>query len=381
MTVRALLYTCWVVPSKETAIEKTVKRPRNPHIEALRLVAIVAIAVFHTFQPWFEAATSPSSQLALSFPWLASPGCLTALGFINLLGAYGNHVFYLISGYFLLPSAISGRPLKTGRKVMVILVSVVFYAALALLLSQFVPMDGISLGETGWLLGGLEFIWVYLALVLATPLMAHVARKLPHWRRAVIVLAFAVFCLNAYIAFFSPGEADRGLLEWRKLMSAVSYLVAYLTGAALSSCQMDPAKTRTFLAGSILTSVAILGCLAMTRRPELVAATSFKSTSLLSYVLATASLAHAAQKPCEGTKVPSWLMTAASCILGFYISQSMTSDLWRPVFEAICSMAAGNGGAAALVLCGVALSLADVVLVVLFDALTRRRLLKALKLS
>lgn len=344
-------------------------------------MAIVAIAVFHTFQPWFEAATNPGSELALAFPWLGSPACMTVLGCINLLGAYGNHVFYLISGYFLLPSAISGRPLRTGRKVVVILVSVVFYAALALLLGLLVPMDGISLDETGWLLGGLEFIWVYLALVLATPLMAHVARKLPHWRRAVVVLASIVFCLNAYIAFFSPGEAERGLLEWRKLMSAASYLVAYLTGAALCSCQMDSAKTRKYLAGSILTSVAIVGFLAMTRRPELVAATSFKSTSLLSYALAAASLAYAAQKPCEGTKAPSWLMTAASCILGFYISQSMTSDLWRPAFEAACSIVAGNGGPTALILCGVALSLADVFLVVLFDALTRRRLLKMLKLS
>lgn len=49
-------------------MEKTVKKPRNPRIEALRLVAIVAIAVFHTFQPWFAAAADASSELALSFP-------------------------------------------------------------------------------------------------------------------------------------------------------------------------------------------------------------------------------------------------------------------------------------------------------------------------
>ena len=112
-------------------MEKTVKKPRNPRIEALRLVAIVAIAVFHTFQPWFAAAADASSELALSFPWLGNTGCLAVLGWLNLLGAYGNHVFYLISGYFLLPSAISGRPLRTGRKVMVILVSVLFYATLS----------------------------------------------------------------------------------------------------------------------------------------------------------------------------------------------------------------------------------------------------------
>ena len=270
-------------------MEKTVKKPRNPSIEALRLVAIVAIAVFHTFQPWFVAAADASSELALSFPWLGSTGCLAVLGWLNLLGAYGNHVFYLISGYFLLPSAISSRPLRTGRKVMVILVSVLFYATLSLLLGRIVTMESVSLHQAEWLLDGLEFIWVYLALVLLTPLMAQVARKLPQWRRAVLVLAGVVFGLNAYIAFVSPGEADRGLLEWRKLMSAASYLVAYLTGAALSYKQACPAKTKRLLVGCILVSVLIESGLAVAGRPDLVAATSFKSTSLLSYLLAVAS--------------------------------------------------------------------------------------------
>ena len=67
-------------------MEKTVKKPRNPRIEALRLVAIVAIAVFHTFQPWFAAAADASSELALSFPWLGNTGCLAVLGWLNLLG-------------------------------------------------------------------------------------------------------------------------------------------------------------------------------------------------------------------------------------------------------------------------------------------------------
>ena len=333
--------------------------PRNPRIEALRLVAIVAIAVFHTFQPWFAAAADASSELALSFPWLGNTGCLAVLGWLNLLGAYGNHVFYLISGYFLLPSAISGRPLRTGRKVMVILVSVLFYATLSLLLGRIVTMESVSLHQTGWLLGGLEFIWVYLALVLLTPLMAQLARKLPQWRRAVLVLAGVVFGLNAYIAFVSPGEVDRGLLEWRKLMSAASYLVAYL----------------------ILASAFIEGGLAAAGSPDLVAATSFKSTSLLSYLLAVASLAYARQSTGERVNAPSWLLAAASSILGFYISQSMTADIWRPAFEHACVRAALAGGAPSLIMCGIALSLADVCVVVLFDQLTRSKLLRLLKLS
>lgn len=366
---------------RRTAIEKTVKKPRNPRIEALRLVAIVAIAVFHTFQPWFAAAADASSELALSFPWLGNTDCLAVLGWLNLLGAYGNHVFYLISGYFLLPSAISGRPLRTGRKVMVILVSVLFYATLSLLLGRIVTMESVSLHQTGWLLGGLEFIWVYLALVLLTPLMAQVARRLPQWRRAVLVLAGVVFGLNAYIAFVSPGEADRGLLEWRKLMSAASYLVAYLTGAALSYEQARPAKAKRLLVGCILASAFIEGGLAAAGSPDLVAATSFKSTSLLSYLLAVASLTYARQSTGKRVNAPSRLFTAASSILGFYISQSMTADIWRPAFEHACARAALAGSAPSLLMCGIALSLADVCVVVLFDQLTRSKLLRLLKLS
>ena len=69
-------------------MEKSVKKPRNPRIEALRLVAIVAIAVFHTFQPWFVAAADANSELALSFPWLGNTGCLADLGWLKLLSTY-----------------------------------------------------------------------------------------------------------------------------------------------------------------------------------------------------------------------------------------------------------------------------------------------------
>lgn len=362
-------------------MEKTVKKPRNPRIEALRLVAIVAIAVFHTFQPWFAAAADASSELALSFPWLGNTGCLAVLGWLNLLGAYGNHVFYLISGYFLLPSAISGRPLRTGRKVMVILVSVLFYATLSLLLGRIVTMESVSLHQTEWLLDGLEFIWVYLALVLLTPLMAQVARKLPQWRRAVLVLAGVVFGLNAYIAFVSPGKADRGLLEWRKLMSAASYLVAYLTGAALSYKQASPAKTKRLLVGCILASVLIERGLAVAGRPDLVAATSFKSTSLLSYLVAVASLAYARQSTGERKMPRPGSLQPPPAFLASIFRSPMTADIWRPAFEDACARAGLAGGAPSLVMCGVALSLADVCVVVLFDQLTRSKLLRLLKLS
>ena len=111
-------------------------KQRNPRVEALRLVAIVGIAMFHTFQPWFEAATDGS--------WAASPLTLVAVGLISLLGAYGNHVFFLISGYYLLPRAASAaggdrywtdQARRTVRRALPILATVVVYALIALAVS------------------------------------------------------------------------------------------------------------------------------------------------------------------------------------------------------------------------------------------------------
>lgn len=73
-------------------------RVRDARVEALRLAAIAGIAVFHTFQSWFAAAVSGA--------WAPGTAALWALGTISLLGAFGNHVFFAVSAYFLIPSAV-----------------------------------------------------------------------------------------------------------------------------------------------------------------------------------------------------------------------------------------------------------------------------------
>ena len=72
------------------------KAARNIVIEALRLVAVAGIAVFHTFQWAFQAVCVGAVEYAplAIFPYSG------ALGFINLLGCWANEVFFMISGYF-----------------------------------------------------------------------------------------------------------------------------------------------------------------------------------------------------------------------------------------------------------------------------------------
>lgn len=160
------------------------KASRNTSIEALRLVAIAGIAIFHTFQWTFQAVCTGVPQYASLAAFLYSG----ALGCINLLGCWANEVFFMISGFFLIPSAV--RALQNGssvhdltRKSLARLQKIVFptlfYCAVCLLVSMFIyPLPEISLHEIGWLTLGIEFIWVYAASVLLVPVIALVRQRI-----------------------------------------------------------------------------------------------------------------------------------------------------------------------------------------------------------
>lgn len=361
---------------------------RNPRIEALRLVAIAGIALFHTFQPWFSAATDGS--------WAAGPLITWALGCVSLLGAYGNHVFFLISGLFLVPRAAQASTTagywpdqvrKTGRRALTILASVALYALVALAVSTgVVPVEGVSLHEAGWLVGGLEFVWLYLVFVALVPLVGWTWRRMRRPHAAVFVLVSMAFALNAYIAFLSPGEVDRGLLEWRKLMSAASYLVAFLVGGVLGETQSRrPARA---LAACAAVAVVVEGAAAFMGSSDVLVALSFKSTSALSFALAVLSVAYAARSA-DAATAPASTPTnhaaaltcrAAPCVLGFYLAQSVFSPLWRPLADAL-TQAAAAGGDVALLVAGTAFSLALLAVMLLTDALVRLPLLRWLGLA
>lgn len=373
----------WANQTGKDRMSESTARPRNLRIEALRLVAIAGIAVFHTFQPWFSEATDGS--------WAAGPPALAALGCVNLLGAYGNNVFFLISGLFLVPRAAAaasapgywssqGRAL--ARRALVIGATVALYGVLALAVSAWVtPLSGVSLSDPGWLLGGLEFIWVYLACMVATPVIGWVWRRVARPRAAVVAILACVFAVNAYIAFVSPGSDVRGLLEWRKLMSALTYLAAFLAGGALG--EKNLARPGRALAASCAAALLLEGAAAAAGSTWLLEALSFKSTSLLSFALAAASVALAAQgRPTPGdTPARRAVQLLAPSILGFYVIQSMFYSLWRPVADAACEAGLIACGAAGMLLAGTAASLAVLVVALLIDRAVRVAPLRALRLG
>lgn len=153
----------------------TPRAVRNVRVEALRLAAIVGISLFHTMMPWTaQALCDPAAGCSRIGDLLGSdPTVLAVLGVIALMGAWGNHVFFMISGFYLIPS-LARRSTQTGywldalrstvRRVLVIAVSVALVAVVALAFDAWVmPLVNVHL-VWQWTLG-IEFVWLYAAFV------------------------------------------------------------------------------------------------------------------------------------------------------------------------------------------------------------------------
>lgn len=219
------------------------KASRNTSIEALRLIAVAGIAIFHTFQWTFQAVCAGLPEYAplAVFPYSG------ALGFINLLGCWANEVFFMISGYFLIPSAVralqngssaQSLTLKSLDRLKKIVLPTLFYCATCLFVSMYVyPLPEISLHEIGWLTLGIEFIWVYAASVLLVPVIAVIRQQIGSKRAPFVValLVLATFGINCYIA--ATANEAAGIILWRKLMSAITYLVSFI---AAGECPRMP---------------------------------------------------------------------------------------------------------------------------------------------
>lgn len=347
------------------------KTAREPRVEALRLVAAASIAVFHTFMPWFYELTH---CYGLGAYIVDNPVATPLLGFFNLLGAFGNNVFFFISGLFLVPAAAraslqdgywAAQRAKTAERVKHILATVVLYLTLILGVSALaVPIEGVSLAKLPSLLVWLEFIWVYLALTALAPAIGWAWARLRHPKAIAAAIIALVFAVNAYIAFFNMGDLDRDLLDWRKLMSAVTYFAAFVGGAVLADVRLRPGAAAALLTATIGVSLGVECKLAWSRELLLMYATSYKSTSALSFAMAAAAVLFARRRDGKkGARLEPATRFSPS-ILGFYILQSLTSPLWQPAFRELledvylmpqttsCEMLAAGVGLSLVLLAG-----------------------------
>ena len=231
------------------------KAARNIAIEALRLIAVAGIAVFHTFQWTFQATRAglPEYVPLAAFPHSG------VLGFINLLGCWANEVFFMISGYFLIASAArawdggatwKSQMQRTAQRLGKVVMPAAFYCVVALSWSTVVsPIPDVTLSTHYWYTLGLEFIWVYAATVFMAPWFGLAKSRLSQksYTTTVIAVGILAFVVNGYIAAMSTTSA--GEFSWlQKLMSAATYVIAFLIGGLLRDVTdvMDSDRAGTF---------------------------------------------------------------------------------------------------------------------------------------
>lgn len=371
------------------------KAARNIPIEALRLVAVAGIAVFHTFQWTFQAVCVGAVEYA---PLAMSPYS-GVLGFINLLGCWANEVFFMISGYFLIASAASAwdggatwksQMQRTAQRLGKVVMPTAFYCLVALAWSTVVsPIPDVTLNTQYWYTLGLEFIWVYAATVFMAPCFGLAKSRLSQksYTAAVIVVGILAFVVNGYLAAMSATSA--GEFSWlQKIMSAATYVVAFLVGGLLRDAtdSMDSNRARSLgkqaLIAVLALAIILEGALSFTGNLAAMATLSYKSTSLTSFALAAASLLFAATRHSASSKprVARVIVTLSAATLGFYVMQSLTSSLWRPIFNAMLAniLVTQSNPASICIATGTAISIVFALTLLVVDA-ARSRVVRGLK--
>ncbi|WEV67133.1 acyltransferase family protein [Bifidobacterium sp. ESL0769] len=390
------------------------RRSRIFAVELLRLLAIVGIAVFHTFLLTFEQiavagphALSAAIQSGTSPTFIAivssTPLAVWLISMLMFLGAWGNHIFFMISAFFLVPR-LAERSHRKGfardewkpsvLRIAKVLAAVAFYVVILVVVNRWVvPIQAV--GGLREVVLSLEFVWLYVLFVLLAPFIAWcIERCRKKWCVALwMIVLVVVYGLNAYIAVSGRNFFNSlSVLDWRKQMSAVTYFASYICAGALgcawkrrygernSSARNDLPLwlTRRFWAAALIALVAVVGCVvvfaAFGGHYGFLTVLSFKSTSAISFLLAVCSLMCAAcpgaqvRKPDEGmpsrdgsAKRTFWEGALAFCrravealasgILGFYIVQALTYYAWiavqnhfaAPVISHIVSAFAAGG--------------------------------------
>lgn len=361
------------------------KAARNIAIEALRLIAVAGIAVFHTFQWTFQATCVglPEYASLAAFPYSG------VLGFINLLGCWANEVFFMISGYFLIASAArawdggttwKSQMQRTSQRLGKVVMPTALYCLVALAWSTVVsPIPDVTLNTHYWYTLGLEFIWVYAATVFMAPWFGLAKCRLSQksYTTTVIAVGILAFVVNGYLAAMSATSA--GEFSWlQKLMSAATYVIAFLIGGllrdvtdAVDSDKADALGMRS-LAAVLALATILEGALSFTGNLTAMAVLSYKSTSLISFALAAASLLFSAtRRSASGNpRTAGVIVTLSTATLGFYVMQSLTSSLWRPVFNTLLAnmLVSQNSPAAICIITGTVISIVFALALLIIDA-------------
>lgn len=193
----------------------------------------------------------------------------------------------------------------------------------------------------------------------------------------VIAVGILAFVVNGYLAAMSATSG--GEFSWlQKLMSAATYVIAFLIGGLLRDVTdvMDSDRAGALgmrsLAAVLVLATILEGALSYTGNLTAMAVLSYKSTSLISFALAAASLLFAAtRRSASGNpRTTGVIVTLSTATLGFYVMQSLTSSLWRPVFNTLLAniLVSQNSPVAIYIVTGTVISIVFALTLLTIDA-------------
>lgn len=194
---------------------------------------------------------------------------------------------------------------------------------------------------------------------------------------AVVAVGVFVFIVNSHLA--TQYSASRAEFSWlQKIMSAVTYVVAFLMGGLLRDYTgtTTPRKARTvtkrLLAAVLIITIALKAALSATGNLSAMAMLSYKSTSVVSFALAATSLFFEATRDNKSSnpRAANVIVTLSTATLGFYVMQSLTSSLWRPVFNTLLVniLVSQNSPAAIYIVTGTVISIVFALALLITDA-------------
>lgn len=240
------------------------------------------------------------------------------------------------------------------------------------------PVPDVTLNTHYWYTLGLEFIWVYAATVFMAPWFGLAKSRLSQksYTTTVIAVGILAFAVNGYLAAMSATSASE--FSWlQKLMSAATYVVAFLIGGLLRDVTdaMDSDKVGTLgmrsLAAVLAIATLLEGVLSFTGNLTAMATLSYKSTSLISFALAAASLFFVTTRrsASDNPRTAGVIVTLSTATLGFYVMQSLTSSLWRPVFNTLLAniLVSQNSPAAICIITGTVISIVFALALLIID--------------
>ena len=156
------------------------------------------------------------------------------------------------------------------------------------------------------------------------------------------------------------------------------YLYAFLIGGLLRDVTdvMDSDRVGALGMRSLVTvlvlTIILEGALSFTDNLTAMAVLSYKSTSLISLALAAASLLFAAtRRSASGnSRTAGAFVTLSTATLGFYVMQSLTSSLWRPVFNTLLAniLVSQNSPAVICIVTGTVISVVFALTLLTIDA-------------